>query len=146
MTAGILPDLSRVAAEPAPSGVIVVEDNLDAAESLMMLIEVLGHRVRVVHDGPAALEAALREVPGVMLVDIGLPGMDGYELARRLRQQPELAETRLIALTGYGREEDRRCALAAGFDHHLIKPIEFDILRQVLAPVPPIALHASPPR
>jgi CheY-like chemotaxis protein len=129
-----------------PANVLIVEDNADAAESLMMLIEVLGHRVRVAHDGVTALDAARREPPDIMLVDIGLPGMDGYELARRLRDHGALADTMLIALTGYGREEDRRCALAAGFDHHLVKPIEFDVLRQLLAPVPPIGSDATRPR
>src|SRR5262249_38848592 len=117
---------------PAPSAaektaaagtrVLLGEDNLDAAESLMMLLELLGHRVRVAHDGPTALEAARANVPDVMLVDIGLPGMDGYEVAQEVRQDAALRRVVLVALTGYGRDEDRARALAAGFDYHLVKP------------------------
>jgi signal transduction histidine kinase/ActR/RegA family two-component response regulator len=117
------------------ANVLVVEDNVDTAESLMMLLEVLGHRVRVAHDGVDALGAARQQPPDVMLVDIGLPGMDGYEVARCIRQQPELSAVVLVALTGYGREEDKQCALAAGFDHHLVKPVELDALRRLVTQV-----------
>jgi CheY-like chemotaxis protein len=81
--------------------VLVVEDNADTAESLTMLFELLGHHVRAAHDGVAALDAARANVPDVMLVDIGLPGMDGYEVARRVRRDPQLKHIVLIALTGY---------------------------------------------
>ena len=91
-----------------------------------MLLELLGHRVRAVGDGPSALEAALANPPDVMLIDIGLPGMDGYEVARQVRQHEGLRRVILIALTGYGRDEDRQRALAAGFDYHLTKPIDVD--------------------
>ena len=112
--------------------VLVVEDNVDAAESLVMLLELFGHDVWVVHDGGTAITMAQRHVPDLMLIDIGLPGMDGYELARRIRCQPELDGVRLAALTGYGREEDRQRALAAGFEQHLAKPIEISALRRLL--------------
>lgn len=112
--------------------VLVVEDNVDAAESLGMLIELLGHEVRVVHNGPAALDAIRREPPEMALVDIGLPGMDGYEVARSIRACPRGAITVLVALTGYGRDEDKQQARAAGFDHHLTKPVDMDALRDLL--------------
>ncbi len=112
--------------------VLVVEDNPDAAETLVMLLELLGHRARVLGDGPGAVDAARERAPDVMLVDIGLPGMDGYEVARRVRQEPGLAGIRLIALTGYGRPEDRSRAAAAGFDHHLVKPVEIAALDAML--------------
>src|SRR6202035_1696475 len=103
--------------------VLIVDDNVDAAESLAMLLRLWGHEVAVAHDGPGALRAAETQPPEVALLDIGLPGMDGYELARRLRPQPGLERTVLVALTGWGQEEDRRRSQEAGFDHHLVKPV-----------------------
>jgi PAS domain S-box-containing protein len=123
----------RVVSGGARTRILVVEDNLDAAESLVMLLEVLGHQVRIAHDGVAALKAARTNRPDVMLVDISLPGIDGYEVARRMRADPELAGVMLIALTGYGRDEDRHRAIAAGFDHHLVKPIDPTTLHAVVA-------------
>jgi two-component system CheB/CheR fusion protein len=117
--------------EPVHQGrtrVLLVEDHLDAAESLRMLLELLGHHVRVVHDGGAALDAAQANVPDVMLVDIGLPGMDGYEVARRMRQHPDLKRVVLVALTGYTGDTHRQRAFAAGFDYHLVKPVTPDAL------------------
>jgi len=108
--------------------VLLVEDDPESAESLTMLFEVLGHRVRAVHDGIAALEAVRTEVPDVMLIDIGLPGIDGYEVARRVRRDPDLKQVVLVALTGYGREQDKQRALEAGFDYHLVKPVSPDAL------------------
>jgi two-component system CheB/CheR fusion protein len=112
--------------------ILLVEDNVDAAESLAMLLEALGHRVRSVSDGLAALEAAGADRPEVMLVDIGLPGIDGYEVARRIRRHPDLKEVTLVALTGYGREDDERKAMAAGFDVHLTKPVDPDALQGLI--------------
>lgn len=112
---------------------LLVEDNPDTAESLTMLLELLGHRVRAAHDGVAALDAARANVPDVMLVDIGLPGMDGYEVARRVRRDPHLKQVVLVALTGYGREEDRQQAMEAGFDYHLVKPVNPDALHGLVA-------------
>jgi CheY-like chemotaxis protein len=97
-----------------------------------MLLEVHRHRVRVAHDGPEALDAVRAEVPKIALVDIGLPGMDGYELARRLRLQPSLDRTTLIALSGYGRDEDKARALAAGFHFHLTKPVDAERLQALM--------------
>ena len=114
------------------SRVLLVEDNHDAAESLSLLLELLGHRVRVAHDGVAAIEAASASAPDVMLIDIGLPGMDGYEVARRVRREPTLQRVVLVALTGYGREEDKERSLASGFDHHLVKPVDPESLGDLI--------------
>ena len=115
--------------------VLLVDDNVDARDSLAMLLRLWGHEVVVAHDGPAALQAAAGQSPQVALLDISLPGMDGYELARRLRSQPGLGPVVLVALTGWGHEEDRRRSQEAGYDHHLTKPVELsalqDLLRQV---------------
>jgi PAS domain S-box-containing protein len=116
--------------------VLVVEDNPDAAEALTMLLEVLGHRVRTVHDGATALDLAQTSPPDVMLVDIGLPGIDGYEVARRVRQDARLQHVLLVALTGYGQEEDRQRTMAAGFDHHITKPVEPDALNRIVTALP----------
>jgi two-component system CheB/CheR fusion protein len=121
------------AREQHPARVLMVEDNPDAAESLVMILELLGHHVRVVHDGLAALDAARSNVPDIMLVDIGLPGMDGYEVARAVRGEPALKSIVLVALTGYGRPEDKAQALAAGFDYHLVKPVDLDALGDLVA-------------
>ena len=97
---------------------VIVEDNPDVADSLVMILELHGHHVRLVNDGPSALEAARSNVPDVMLIDIGLPGMNGYEVARSLETEPALKHVVLVALTGYGRADDKAKAMAAGFDHH----------------------------
>lgn len=115
-----------------PAQVLIAEDNAQAAESLAMLLQLLGFRVCLCADGPSALDAARSNPPDVMLVDIGLPGMHGYELAGRIRREPVLRDVALVALTGYGQEEDRRRALAAGFDHHLVKPVEPQKLEDLL--------------
>ncbi len=115
------------------SHIMLVEDHPDAAESLALLLELLGHRVRVFNEGGAALQAAHREPPDIMVVDIGLPGIDGYEIARRVRRDPALCHAVLIALTGYGCDDDRRESRAAGFDHHLVKPVEPRALEDLVA-------------
>jgi CheY-like chemotaxis protein len=99
--------------------------------------------VHQAHDGRQALELARRLVPDLVLLDIGMPGMSGHEVARRLRAEPGLAGTTLIALTGYGSAEDRRESREAGFDGHLVKPVDFDALERILASVPPRAAHRS---
>ena len=118
-----------------PLRVLVVDDNLDAAESLAELLRALQHDVRTAHDGPTALQAALDHRPDVMLLDIGLPRMNGYEVAKRLRQQPVFSNAVLIAMTGYGQESDRESSRAAGFDHHLVKPADFGKVQEILATV-----------
>ena len=114
---------------------MVVDDNVDAAETLAMLLEAAGHAVTVEHDSRRALERARLAPPDAFLLDIGLPEMDGKELARRLRAQPETAGSVLIAVSGYGQEQDRRAAMEAGFTHHLVKPVEFERLAELLAEV-----------
>jgi CheY-like chemotaxis protein len=121
--------------------VLVVDDHPDMAESMARLFTMAGHEVRMAASGPAALEIAGEFLPDVIFLDIGLPEMDGYEVARRLRAAPATAGVRIITLTGYGRAQDRRRAEAGGFDHHLVKPVEFDRLQEVLASV-----SASRPR
>ena len=116
---------------------LVIEDNVDAAESMALLLSLDGHESEVAFDAAEGTEKARRFHPEVVLCDIGLPGpMDGYGLARAFRHDPELRSAYLIALTGYGQEEDRRRALEAGFDAHLTKPADLDILRRLLAGVP----------
>ena len=112
--------------------VLVVEDHPDSADMMAFLIEAQGHTVFKAHDGASALDTALAVIPDVMFCDIGLPGMNGYELAAEIRKQPRLGHLRLIAVSGYGREEDRRRAETAGFDAHLTKPIEPDLLHSLL--------------
>jgi len=111
---------------------LVVDDNRDSAESMGLLLELLGAEVRVVFDGYDALKAVADFNPAVVLLDIGMPGMDGHEVARRIRQQQEFQDIVLIALTGWGQEEDRRRSESAGFDHHLIKPADLATLRTLL--------------
>jgi signal transduction histidine kinase/ActR/RegA family two-component response regulator len=127
--------VAAAAAIQGPTRVLVVDDNRDAADSLRVLLELLGAQVRVAYDGPAALEAVSADEPEVVLLDIGMPGMNGYEVARHIRQRPEWQDVTLIALTGWGQEKDRRDSEAAGFDHHLIKPVDIDALQSLLRAV-----------
>jgi signal transduction histidine kinase len=113
--------------------ILVVDDNQDSASSMTLLLELNGHEVCVANSGQAALELAAERKPDAILLDIGMPGMNGYEVARRLRQQPAFAETLLVAITGYGRASDLEQTQAAGFDHHLVKPIDYDKLQALLA-------------
>jgi two-component system, sensor histidine kinase len=109
----------------APSlRVLVVDDNEDAADALVMLLQAFGHLTRTAYDGVSALREAAQFHPDVVVCDIGLPGLDGHQVAARLRADPSLAGALLIAATGWGGEEDRRKALAAGFDLHLTKPVD----------------------
>jgi PAS domain S-box-containing protein len=116
--------------------VLVVEDHRDSADMMAYLIKIAGHSVETAEDGRSALQAALAAPPDVVVCDIGLPGMNGYELAAQIRQQPVLSRVRLIAVSGYGREEDRRRARDAGFDAHVTKPVEPDVLHSVLQGAP----------
>lgn len=112
---------------------LVVDDNVDAAQTLGMLLESSGHDVRIVHDGPTALQAALDYRPDVMLLDIGLPGLNGFEVAKAIRLQPMLKDTVLVAMTGYGLETDKQRSREAGFNHHLVKPTDFVDVEKILA-------------
>jgi PAS domain S-box-containing protein len=111
---------------------LIVDDNKDAAESLALLLRLQGHEVRVAHDGPSALTIATSYLPHMVFLDIGMPGMDGYEVARRMREQPGLTAVKLAALTGWGQQEDRRRTAEAGFNHHLVKPLEAKTLERLL--------------
>lgn len=115
--------------------ILVVDDNQDAADSLAMLLEYLGRKVKVAHSGPAALDMLREFRPEVILMDIGMPGMDGLEVARRIREQPSFASATLIALSGWGQEEDKRRASESGFNHHLTKPVDLPTLEGLLAHV-----------
>jgi CheY-like chemotaxis protein len=121
--------------------VLVVDDNVTATEALALILSHWGHAVHVCHDGREALVAAAGFRPDVVLLDIGLPGLDGYAVARLLRDQPELRDAVLIAVTGYGRDEDRRRSQGAGLDHHFVKPIDLDALEALLSDLP-LATHA----
>jgi CheY-like chemotaxis protein len=122
----------RMPAIPSGTRVLVVDDNVDAAHMLRDFLEALGHEPAIAHDGPAALELASSFKPDIAVLDIGLPVMNGYELARRLREQLGADKLRLIAVTGYGQDSDRARAREVGFEHHLIKPIELDALLSLL--------------
>ena len=128
----------RAASAPpagAPPRVLVVDDNRDAADTLGALLRMLGAEVEVVHDGAAAIEAFDAFRPAVMFLDLGMPGLDGYEVARRIRSRPGAGGTALIALTGWGQEKDRQMTREAGFRHHLVKPVDLAAMQAVLAAV-----------
>jgi PAS domain S-box-containing protein len=122
--------------EPASSArqrrILVVDDNSDSAESMALLLRASGHDVHTAHDGASALEQADAHKPEIVLLDIGLPGISGYTVAKRLRELPGLSAVKLIAMTGYGQEEDRKRSRDAGFDHHLIKPVDIAVLGALL--------------
>jgi len=118
--------------EVSPKRLLVVEDNRDVAEMLSEVLRTYGYSTRVAYDGISALELAKSFRPDVALVDIGLPLMDGYQLARRLRQLPELRALRLFAVTGYSQIADRLRSAQAGFDRHLVKPVNLEELRRLI--------------
>ena len=115
--------------------VLVVEDNVDAAETMALVLGAFGHDVRTAQDGLSGLEVAIKYQPHVVLLDIGLPGIDGFEVARRLRLQPTLKNIVLVAMTGYGEVAARQRSQEAGFDHHLVKPADFGKLQEILSSV-----------
>ncbi len=115
-----------------PRKVLVVDDNIDAAHSLAALLEMSGHTVSVTHSGADALHLVTVDAPEVVLLDIGLPAMNGYEVAKRLRELPGMSKCRVIAITGYGQESDKRSAADAGFDAHLVKPVDYTLLVEIL--------------
>ena len=114
---------------------LVVDDDEDTADGMAALLSASGHEVRVAHDGPAAIATALEFHPQVVLTDLGLPLFNGYEVAARMRQQPDFAGTVLVAITGHGQEQDRVRTRAAGFDHHLVKPVEPDEVLRIVGGV-----------
>jgi len=133
-------DAERVAADraaaalpsPARLRILIVDDNVDTARSLKLLLSMEGHEVEIAHDGLATLKVADSFRPDVILLDIGLPRMDGYEVARRLRARPDMQRALLVALTGYGQDDDRRRSQEAGFSAHLVKPVRLEILQALL--------------
>jgi signal transduction histidine kinase len=125
--------IAALAGEPGlRQRILVVDDNIDAAESLGTMLAYSGHDVRVAHGGVEALSTAREFVPNVMILDLGMPEMDGYAVARAVRSDPKFASTRLIALSGYGQPDDRRRTADVGFDEHLVKPVEHDVLNAAL--------------
>jgi CheY-like chemotaxis protein len=125
-------DATRPAAAPNARRILIVDDNVDAADSLATLLRLTGHDVSTAYSGPDALHAARERRPEVVLLDIGLPGMSGYEVAGRLRQLPGLERAVVVAVTGYGQDDDRKHSHQAGFDLHLTKPVSLDELRSAL--------------
>jgi signal transduction histidine kinase len=141
----ILPGASQQPAAPPPARrstparklrVLVVDDNIDAAQTLQLLLEAAGHQVSVAHTALAALEMAQATSPELCLLDIGLPDISGYDLARGLRALPHTAHATLVAVTGYGRREDREQATSSGFDHYFVKPVDVDALLALIARLP----------
>jgi CheY-like chemotaxis protein len=118
--------------DTSPKRVLVVDDNVDAATGIGMLLQVCGHNVRIVHRGQEVLEAALAHQADVIFLDIGLPDMDGYDVARGLREHPGSQRARLVALSGFASDQARQRSLAAGFDQHLSKPASLSVLQAAL--------------
>jgi signal transduction histidine kinase len=132
----VAPTRDAIASEPGAASslrILVVDDNQDSACSMTLLLELQGHEVQVAHAGQVALKMAQESTPDVILLDIGMPGMNGYEVARQLRAQAAFADTLLVAVTGYGRASDVKQTESAGFDHHLVKPIDYEKLQSLLA-------------
>src|SRR5205085_4088213 len=121
---------------PVPTGslrILVADDNIDAAETMSILLESMGHKVRLAHDGQAALQAAEEFDPQLVLLDIGMPCVNGYEACRRIRAQAGGAARTVVAVTGWGQPQDQELAREAGFDRHLVKPVDMDMLLQLIA-------------
>jgi len=127
-----VPDATRPGKSDKPQRILVVEDNRDSAESLRLMLEIYGYEVRVAYSGPHGVQEAKQYRPDVVICDIGLPGLDGYGVARKLRDSPTTAKARLIALTAYGHEECRERSCEAGFEQHLVKPVDPNVLLGVL--------------
>jgi CheY-like chemotaxis protein len=124
---------SATGRRPRARRILIVDDNRDSADSLAVLLRILGHEVRQAYDGLEGFAAALEFLPDVLLLDIGLPGMNGYEVAKRIRSENGLRSVRIVAVSGYGSDEDRQRARAAGFDDYLVKPLELASLELILA-------------
>jgi CheY-like chemotaxis protein len=126
--------------KPAPGNggsrrILIVDDNVDAAETLSMMLEILGQQTHKAHDGNAAIQAAADYRPEIIFMDIGLPGISGHEAASRIRKDLGMTDVYMVALSGYGTEEDRRKSLYAGFDTHLVKPLDPSLLPGILSAV-----------
>ena len=137
------PAAGAPAARPAPLRILIADDNQDAADLLAQSLQLEGHAVTTVHDGRAALDAIAAGRPNLALLDIGMPGMDGYQLAEAIRRDPGLRRTVLAALTGWGASEDRARSRRAGFDHHLTKPVDLDSILAIAAAIRPASSDPS---
>ncbi len=114
--------------------ILVVDDNVDTVKGMAILLNLAGHEVVTAHNGPQAIEVARAYRPQFILLDLGLPGMSGYDVAKRLREEDVCKDAVIVAVSGYGQEEDRHRTKAAGFDHHLLKPVSYDELFSLLGP------------
>ena len=123
--------------------VLLVDDNVDAAASLSLLLQLGGHSTAIAHSGPEALRVVAEFKPEIVLLDLGLPGMNGYEVARAMRKMPELGRPILIAVTGWGAPEDRLKSKQAGFDEHLTKPVDISMIELLLTTLPSRARDAD---
>jgi CheY-like chemotaxis protein len=121
--------------------ILAVDDNRDAADSLAVMLAAMGHETRTAYDGDGAVQTAASFRPELVLLDIGLPKLNGYEVARQIRQQPWGREMMLIALTGWGQDDDKRRSMEAGFNDHLTKPLELAALMRLIAHLKPVTLH-----
>ena len=121
--------------QPAKSShrILVVDDNRDGADSLTLTLQIMGNEVRTAYDGQEGMDTASEFRPGVLLLDIGLPKLNGYEVCRRIREQSWGKDVMLIAITGWGQDDDRRRSKEAGFDHHMVKPVDPQFLMKILA-------------
>jgi CheY-like chemotaxis protein len=117
--------------------ILLVDDNADAASALALLLETLGHKVQVAHSGSAALARLDDYRPNILFLDLGMPGMSGYEVAQKMRENPAYDNVMLIALTGWGQDEDFRRSNEAGFSYHLVKPIRLSTVKEILSKVQP---------
>ena len=122
-------------AAAAPLRILIADDNQDAATTLATLLEIMGHQVQYVHDGEAAVAAASEFNPQVVLLDIGMPKLNGYEACRKIRSHAHGAAMTVVAVTGWSQPDDRRASQAAGFDHHLVKPVDPAVLADLLVAV-----------
>jgi CheY-like chemotaxis protein len=137
--ADALPQADDQSAEPVTArslNILIVDDIVEVAQTVGWMLEEMGHDYRLIHDGREALAAARDYNPDVILLDIGLPVMDGYEVCRAFRQDPRFTHTVIVAQTGWGQTRDKVEAAAAGFDHHLVKPVTYDALEQLLSSLP----------
>ena len=132
MTPGTPAPLKGIPAQSGGFRILLADDNVDFAESLSILLEAGGHEVAVTHDGLQALETAAAFKPELCFLDIGLPRLHGYDLARRLRALPATRGVYMVAISGWGQPEDKRRSHEAGFDHHLAKPVEFERIQDLL--------------
>lgn len=139
----VAPPSSAAPLKTVPRRVLVIEDNRDARETFRMMLELAGHQVLEAEEGFKGLELLKTELPDIAVIDVGLPGMDGYQIASAFRKEPASKQVMLVALTGYGTPEARERSRAAGFDHHLIKPIDPEVLRELMVGSPPSSHHTS---